>query len=210
MSDRNDKKTTVLTEKDALDIAWKYFQQHAQQRVSYFNFFVIFSSLLTTGLLASLNTQFNFPQLGIGMGLMQMLIAFIFLKIDERNKYLTKISESALIKLESLYECHGVQNNEIQVFSHEFDKTSALRKTVKRWNIFSQLSHSQCFKIIYVAYAIAGLIGVIFAINNSSHEHSKEPEVTKMKVFFDISSTKAAIKPIQKSQDLPAIRRSQK
>ena len=27
-----------LTEKDALDIAWKYFLQHAQQRISYFNF----------------------------------------------------------------------------------------------------------------------------------------------------------------------------
>lgn len=210
MGDSNDKKTTILTEKDALDIAWKYFQQHAQQRVSYFNFFVLFSSLLTTGLMASLNTQFNLPQLGIGMGLMQMLIAFIFLKIDERNKYLTKIGETALIKLESLYECHGAQSLEIQVFSHELDKTSAMRKSVERWNIFGQLSHSQCFKIIYLAYAFAGLIGAMFAIYIATHEHSIKENVAKTKIYFDISSAKAAFKPIQNPLDLPSVGRSLK
>lgn len=206
MSCSGEKKSN-LTEKDALDVAWKYFQQHAQQRVSYFNFFVLFSSLLTTGLLASLNSQFNLPQLGIGIGLMQMLVAFVFLKIDQRNKYLTKIGECALIQLESLYSNKIDNSEQLTVFTCELSRTSALRERTKKWNPFGQLSHSQCFQLIYFAYALAGLIGMIAAIHITATQTPMVKETPQMKVFFDVSSARAVIGPVH---GFPTGRRTRK
>ena len=44
---------SYIENKDILNTSWLYFQQHAQQRISYFNFFVAFSTLLTTGMIST-------------------------------------------------------------------------------------------------------------------------------------------------------------
>jgi hypothetical protein len=91
-----------VTESDALDLAWRYFQQHASQRISFFNFFVVLASSMVAVLAAAL-FQLNVYPLGVAVGLMLAFLSFVFWKVDERNKHLTKIGEKALIELESRY-----------------------------------------------------------------------------------------------------------
>jgi hypothetical protein len=74
-----------VTEKEILTLSWNYFQQHAQQRLSLFNFFVVFASLMTTGLISTFQTKYEIHFIGIGVGLVLAFISFIFWKIDERN-----------------------------------------------------------------------------------------------------------------------------
>ena len=60
-----------LSSKDWLNISWKYFELHAQQRIMYFNFFVVFSTILTTGLVATFQLNNNVQFIGIGLGIIQ-------------------------------------------------------------------------------------------------------------------------------------------
>lgn len=184
-----------LTEKDALNIAWNYFQQHAQQRISYFNYFIMFSSIMITALIATLSPQFNLNFLGVGIGLMQVMIAVVFVKIDQRNKYLTKIGEKALIEIENSYnlpEC--INSSSAKVFNNEYITTKEIKKT-RNWYkvILWQISHSSSYKMIYYSFAFAGLVGVILSIYGINYQKHKTPQNTNIKVFIDYSSARRAI-----------------
>lgn len=189
----------ALTEKEALDIAWKYFQQHAQQRVSYFNFFVLFSSIMTTGLIATLGPQFDLHLLGTGIGCMEVLIAFVFIKIDDRNKYLTKIGEDALKALEELYVLpEDVDRKRVVVFNKEVEQTASLKKA-KKWHgaVTGQISHSKSFRIIYIGFAIAGITGVLVSLLEGRLTGAKAAKVTSTKLYLDYSSAKRVLAPVE-------------
>jgi hypothetical protein len=51
--------STEVTLKEQRDYAWSYFQLHANQRMTSFNFFVVIAALLTTGLARSLENDFG-------------------------------------------------------------------------------------------------------------------------------------------------------
>ena len=190
-----DTNKAVLTEKDALDIAWKYFQQHAQQRISYFNFFILFSSIMTTAMIATLSPQFNLNLLGIGIGLMQSLIAYVFIKIDQRNRHLTKIGENAIIEIEQTYNLPNQINcASVRVFNKEGKQTKEDRGA-KAWHslISSQISHSASYKLIYFAFAIAGFVGAATSFYEFRSKITNKTSQSNIKVFIDYSSTRRAL-----------------
>ena len=153
-----------IKEKDILDLAWKYFQQHAQQRLSYFNFFVVFAALMTTGLLTTFQEKYDAHFIGIVIGLMLSLISFIFWKIDERNKFLTKHGENALKELEKHYYFKNKYDNldKLKIFTTEAISTNELKENHKNIIFFrKQISHSKAFNIIFLVFFIIGLIGAI-------------------------------------------------
>lgn len=90
-----------MEEKDCLDIAWKYFQQHAQQRISYFNFFVLFSTILLTGFFTLFFNSSCDITIGMPIEIIESFLAFIFWKIDKRNQHLTHIAEEVIRRIES-------------------------------------------------------------------------------------------------------------
>jgi len=94
---------STIREEAVLNMAWAYFQQHANQRIGYFNFFVIFSSLMTTGLLTTFRENFRVHYIGVVIGVLQMIFSFVFWKIDDRNKFFTKNGENAIKKIEKNY-----------------------------------------------------------------------------------------------------------
>jgi hypothetical protein len=151
-----------IAEKDWLDLSWKYFQQHAQQRISYFNFFVIFSTILTTGIVSTYQKTFGLTHLGVPLGLLQVFVAFMFYKLDERNKILTKHAETTIKRIEST-DSIAVQRG-IQLFLTE-EQASEKRKQsdekikwYRRW-FEKVLSHSTSYRRIYVVFMIWGLVG---------------------------------------------------
>jgi hypothetical protein len=140
-----------------LDIAWKYFQQHAQQRISYFNFFVIFSTILTTGIVTTFQKTFGSSYLGVALGLLQAFLAFMFLKIDGRNRLLTKHSEDVIRKYESKFI-------DDQSLPKLFTDEETLTKSTK-----GIITHGTSYKIIYIFFLLWGLgaVGYTIWINSS-------------------------------------------
>lgn len=157
-----------ITDKDWLDLAWKHFQQHAQQRISYFNFFVIFSTILTSGIIATFQNGYTAPYLGIELGLLQAFLSFMFKKIDERNSFLTKHAENVIKKIEKAENSYQLFNEEEQL---------SVQLPIAKNPLNRQYSHGKSYKIIYNTFGMIGLmlaIGSSFAYRNSPQTDDKQ------------------------------------
>jgi hypothetical protein len=154
--------------KDVYAMTWNYFQQHAQQRIACFNFFVVFQALMTTGLLATFQPHFKTYFVGVGIGLLQALISFVFWKVDQRNKYLTKHGENAIIEFEQDYTFlppdAEERPNPIKLFSAEVFDTTKLRVSQRYMEVWNQQwSYSKCFNSMFVAFGVIGVIGALLS-----------------------------------------------
>lgn len=82
------KKDAEVTEKELRDYVWNYFQVHAAQRLTTFNFYIALSTAVTTGLFATLSQAFRVPLLGVVLGILLITFSFVFWKLDHRNREL--------------------------------------------------------------------------------------------------------------------------
>ena len=180
-----------ITNKEWLDLAWKFFQQHAQQRISYFNFFVVFSTILISGYVNALNI--NMPLMGIIIGFVEIFISFIFIKIDERNKFLTKISENIIKKIEE--DTEFSENENYSLFLKEEIFTNDLREEQKSKLFFNrQISHGKAYRLIYQMFMVLGILALIYAgfvsIFKNQNSHQKENNNITRRELIEIINQK--------------------
>jgi len=91
-------------EKDILAYALKYFEIHAAQRMSVFNFFIVLSTIILTGLATCVFGEGMYAPIGIALGLLLTALALTFWKLDQRTSFLVKRAEKTL-KLSCSYRC---------------------------------------------------------------------------------------------------------
>ena len=149
-------KDKKISEKDVYDLTWEYFKLHGQQRLSYLNYFIVFSMALTTAQIGVLTSSAGLQFIGIIIGIMQIFLAFIFIKIDNRNTFFTKLSEQVLREIESKFSfSDDVEYLEkIKVFTMA-EKNSAQKK---------MMSHRKTYKAIVYTFGVVGVLGTIVAI----------------------------------------------
>lgn len=141
--------------------AWGYFTLHASQRMTVFNFYIILSALTTTSYVASFDSRFDLRALRIVLATLLCLFAFVFWKLDERTKRLVKIGENALKHFEEAASAADV----MKVFTTEEAETTVKRSTQRRWNLRHRLlSYSDCFRIIFASFFLAGVVELIVSI----------------------------------------------
>lgn len=92
-----------LSADKALDHVWRYFALHAQQRISVFNFFIVLSGILATGIGAGFQAGKPMAPVVAILGALLALFSFAFYKMDRRGSELVKLAETALILGESTY-----------------------------------------------------------------------------------------------------------
>lgn len=170
-------KDLTLADKEWLDLAWKYFQQHAQQKITYLNYFVVFSTILTTGLVTTFQYNFNLPILGVAIGCVQSFLAFVFWKIDVRNTFLTKNAESIIKNIEKQYDADGAKS--YKLFTDEEELTKDVREKDKNKLFFNkQISHGQLYRYLYVFFFIMGLLGAttsgVFSLRQKPMESTQQ------------------------------------
>ena len=84
--------------KDQFDYAWKWFELHANQRVSMLNFFLIGVGILLAALATLLEKNLHLPAMAVaGVG---VIVCLIFLGLEFRNSKLVKLAEFELFRLE--------------------------------------------------------------------------------------------------------------
>lgn len=135
---------------EMLDHVWRYFQLHATQRMSVFNFFLVLASLAVAGLAASLNRSGPPPLAGMVLGVFLALVSFVFWKLDQRAAFLVKHAESALSELEANY-----LDEVAQLFQREPVRTHELRSSGSVWR--QQWTFGRSFRLLFLA---VGLLGV--------------------------------------------------
>lgn len=155
------------TENDGKYI-WDYFQMHASQRLATFNFYIVLSTLLVTGLFTVLKGDFQIPYVGIILGFLLILFSFLFWKLDMRNQTFIKNAENALKYIENQkgLNCVKGEPHALMIFSREEYLTNLLQNRKSFWPWKKYYSYSKCFIIIFVCFGILGIFGTILAIKN--------------------------------------------
>ncbi len=159
--------------------AWDYFNTHASQRMTIFNFYVVLSSLTMTSFFASFKNDSNLQSARPVLAGLLCLFAFIFWKLDERNKFLIKNSERAL----RYFESTDTSDDVAKVFTQEEKDTRTKKLSGWRWLLFWRwhLSYSKCFNFIFLLFFLVGVAGLISSfchcgLEGLQQDH-KEPTV---------------------------------
>lgn len=134
--------------------AWQYFEIHANQRLTTFNFYITLSTLLATGMFATFSKDFTYPQIGVFAGALLMSLSIVFWRLDRRNRELIKNAENALRAIEDK-------------FSKEYDAVKL--KLFIRDDIATDgangcrflCKYSSCFNVVFLLFGISGIVGMV-------------------------------------------------
>lgn len=139
--------------------AWDYFSTHASQRMTSFNFYIILSSLTATSYFASFKADSNLQSARPLLAGLLCLFAFIFWKLDLRNRFLIKNAEKALKYFEGTQPLDDVA----KVFTQEERETGSKRSKGWRRILFwrQHFSYSDCFNLVFLIFFVIGFIGIV-------------------------------------------------
>lgn len=139
-----------------MEHAWRYFELHAQQRISVFNFFLATTGLVATGVGICFQQGGKFLFLSSILSLFLSLITFIFWKLDQRVSFLIKNSERSLETLERKY-----LDVELHLFYNEGRSGTNNKGFLDVW------SYGRCFRISFVIVALLSTFSFIFSISSN-------------------------------------------
>ncbi|NWB21035.1 hypothetical protein HX824_10525 [Pseudomonas sp. D4002] len=139
--------------KISLENAWRFFQLHAQQRMTVFNFYLIITGLVAAGIGACVTQEDTLSFAGGALGTFLSLVSFIFWKLDQRVSVMIKKSEDVIVQIESTFAL-PIES----IFSE--DHTQLNRNILL---LHSPWTYGRCFRISFLT---VGLIGIFFAIRN--------------------------------------------
>lgn len=132
----------------SMEHAWRYFELHAQQRMTVFNFFLAITGLVAAGIGVGLQAGTKFSALVSLLGMFLSLVSFLFWKLDQRVSIMIKNAEKALFAIEKIATIQDVS-----IFS--LDQANNNSK-----GLLSIWTYGRCFR---VSFLTVGLIGLAFA-----------------------------------------------
>jgi len=178
------KKQKPQDDQGEMKYLWKYFEFHANQRITLFKYYIIFISayFYGTGYLV-----INFPSNSdiheialIGISVFIIIVTCIFRRLDNRNRQLVKYAEDYIVDYEK-----GVKGY-LKIFSKERDDANEIKEKVEerleKCKIYENLErckykkfssqeymadffhhrHTTIFHSLYtIVYIIAGLCIII-------------------------------------------------
>ena len=135
--------------------AWRYFELHANQRMSVFNFFLALSGVVSAGLAALMQGSAQLSFLGALLGLLLILVSFVIWKLDQRVSFLIKHAETALSELES-----ALPDERARLFLREPSKTDAV-SSGHWWS--RHWTYGQSFRMVFFVMACIGFGGSLLS-----------------------------------------------
>jgi hypothetical protein len=133
-----------------------------------FNFFVGLAVVMAGALVGTFHKDFTLPLLGGGLGVGLAFISFVFWKLDQRVQYLIKNAEDALAEIELQFPVPHCSKNPVphvtQLVRWERHRTRQLRAKRWRWLPWAQYSYAQSFRLVFVFFAVAGVLGTVVSV----------------------------------------------
>lgn len=138
----------------AHDYAWRYFELHAGQRLTLFNFFTVLTGFATAGIATTMQGSARFSILGIALGALLVLLSFVFWKLDQRAAFLVKHSEA----IQELAEVELLPESARLIEAERKALLAAQSAGARIWRIWT---FGDCFRLIF---AVAALLGMVSAV----------------------------------------------
>ncbi len=139
---------------DYRDHLWDYFSLHAEQRLKTFHFYLILETALMGAVLIANKNEIAGNKFLLILGVLMTAFSIIFWKLDQRTRYLIKVSEEGL---------RGFEEHAIREFG--FERTNAPFLNDPQYKsglrtfplIEGAFSYSKCFGFVFFIF---GFIGV--------------------------------------------------
>lgn len=142
------------------DLAWKWFEYHATQRTTMFNYFLIIIGILAAAFVSSIDGEYANLQLGLAFS--GIVLAIIFLLLDVRNEQLIDLAEEAIAELERTAGFRPAGSSS-RIFSSEQVKGAAKGpKPWYRWSWFNPVSHKCLVRAVHLLVAAAFALALYF------------------------------------------------
>lgn len=137
--------------------AWNYFEVHAAQRLTTFRFYLVLSTATTAAIFVTFQRDYRVPSVGIVLSLLLVFFAFVFWKLEGRNRELVRLAEEALkfFEEEANLPDEGGKPHRAKLFSRE---ASVTRDKEQARSPKVHFSYSTCFKAVFVTFAATGLV----------------------------------------------------
>lgn len=132
---------------------WKYFEIHAQQRISIFNFYLAITGLIATGMGICLQQGGKITYMIPLLGLFLILSSFIFWKLDQRTSFLVKQAESAMIEFEK-----NLPLEQYKLFTKDKNDNSLSKGINSIW------SYGKSFRYTFLLIGLSGYIMCFMSI----------------------------------------------
>ena len=136
-----------------LDHAWRYFALHAQQRISVFNFFIVLSGILATGIGAGFQTGKSMAPVVAILGALLFLFSIVFHRLDGRGSELVKLAEAALI---------AGENTCMPAFARIVAEEE--RRRASELAAMKTFTFGQSFRLLFWVMGIAGVAASVFSL----------------------------------------------
>jgi len=187
------------------DYAWKWFDHHSRQRITMFNYFVVFVGIVATALGVVFKEASTCPNCGtVGLPaicIAGIFIALIFLGFDVRNKRLVSYGQATLIWIEKNIIYKDVSSEIVEgrwgrlnlgILAHDHQvkfKTAPLKCLVR---------HSVLIPVTICVCIVAFGVVALFA------SHLVEIAATGAKTKVEISTPSASAPAPAQNQTSPA------
>lgn len=150
-----------ISDKDVMELIWKYFAHHGNQRLTHINFFTVLSSALIILQFTIINSQDGICYIPAAIGVIQCIIAFVFYKIDDRTMFLVKRAEEAMKEIERHYNFYNDRkySNSLKIFTNEAIATKGLKQ--HKCFLIRQISHRYSYRILLSSFSAIGILGGI-------------------------------------------------
>ncbi|MDX2002484.1 MAG: hypothetical protein SFW35_08625 [Chitinophagales bacterium] len=135
---------------------WEFFSYHASQRLNTFNFYLILSGAVITGIFTADAKEQSVVSLILSLIL--SLISFIFQKLDSRNKRFIKLSEKGLMDIED-----RIDYGEFSDIANDIKIITSIEQYTKKENVY--FTYSKCFTIIFGVFFLLGIFYALSIIN---------------------------------------------
>lgn len=133
-----------------MEILWKYFELHANQRMQLMNFYIVLESLLIAGLISLLSAQKDLIIWECGICVAIIFFSLIFYGLDRRTRYMIKLCEDTIKKIE---KANGGQNGSVEEWIGIFSKEECMtRSKNERW------TYSKLFKMQFLFFVSIAVI----------------------------------------------------
>lgn len=134
--------------------AWKYFELHAKQRMSIFNFYITLSTAIIAAV-GILSTLKDIPLLFFtGLGILLIIFSAVFWGLDKRTKDLIHLSEDKISEMEEKNK-----TTIIDIITSERTKSGARK--------FRLISYTFLFGVIYTIFISSGIFLIFYGLRNN-------------------------------------------
>lgn len=144
--------------------AWGYFQYHASQRLTTFNFYIVICTLIGAAYCTVVKAD-GVPFVGTVLGLLLCFVSFIFWRLDCRNKQMIVNVQKALKELEKqdVASTSRQRPSVLQIFRYEEAQTKTFTNDTSRPFWQKHYRYSECFTLVFRVFFVVGFCAAVYA-----------------------------------------------